>query len=905
MSIHGPSLRSRRLGYAGGIVTRPKLVDLARSLLETFRFIHFDCQMVHTDVKPENILIADTDTPKYSLGNSWVVCDFGSASLWRMDRLDTDLISTRPYRAPEVVLGNPWFYAADMWSMGCILFEIVTGQRLFEARDELSHLQLMDKRLGPLPELFTRRSKDSAKYFNSQGEFLQESELIRSGKAFTRKLSDVLQDDPDLYDLISSMLIYDPFKRITAKEALLRPIFDAGRVPNDKTVSVVHASRTNRGRNSVSARPKQPNGGEQRASNGIHTKEEVQAAGDKKPSERGRSAPATCNGRGTGAAFRQNKRGSVLLIAPMPQPPEQEPCEQPPQPHAETPTQSEAVRPPQELCVEKTAASHLSSVIGTGSGTTTRRQEASMSPHRSERLRKIRGLPTPHSMYAETPKETQREAEKETPDVANADMPALDNTLYAQKSPSPAIGLLTINHSEKTAFSPIGGSEYLSPCRERNGPSLEVSVIDPASLSQEKSVNDEGESAGTVYGETDVGSPMAPQVQKTNRETLVLPNVQEKLAPTSGNVVAQRPSTLSVPVSTVVSGAAAPEKGDQPHSAVPFTLARRRAESTQPGATATLFSQGQKPYAPCRSPPPHTFLLTATENTNPTEVPEPNGLSKERKLRARSCPAGTQVATMSHVVVDATRRDTPVRNAPHPPLSFATRRNVQQFRTGFGAAFAGNQCSGDSQPVAKGAEVLKVRKRSGTLVEGVKVSSTKNGRTHRSNSLNIPFYQNVIPQPNVRIIGGYTPSNARVACPATPLVHTEDMRAHPNTVLPACTGHVNGATTAKATDTSLPQRSSAASRPIYRQVVRKSVTSTIAPGAVARVTYAQGQQEKNSSTQGVRMTSSAPSVRTGPATCTNSYLQNTLGSATSAEDGLPEAQCPRIARRLPVVHAPE
>ncbi|KPA84323.1 protein kinase-like protein [Leptomonas pyrrhocoris] len=234
MPIHGPSIRNRRLGINRGVVTHTKLMEFAFDILETLDFVHFQCHMVHTDLKPENILIADSDVAENSMGDEWVVCDFGSASLWRMDKLDSDLISTRPYRAPEVVLGNKWHYAADMWSVGCILYEVAVGHRLFEIRDDLTHLHMMDRRVGKLPETFTKNSRYSSKFFNARGEFISTPDVIRFGKCRLTPLRDMFRDDKDFLNLLEGLLVYDPAYRMTATEALALPMFDDVRVERQK-----------------------------------------------------------------------------------------------------------------------------------------------------------------------------------------------------------------------------------------------------------------------------------------------------------------------------------------------------------------------------------------------------------------------------------------------------------------------------------------------------------------------------------------------------------------------------------------------------------------------------------------------------------------------------------------------
>ncbi|CUG92377.1 protein kinase, putative [Bodo saltans] len=226
MPLKGPTLRSRKFGIAKGHVSRTDMSRLARCLLRSLKFIHFDCKMVHTDLKPENILL-NTDAPH--IGDAWTICDFGSASHWRTDKMDSDLISTRPYRAPEVVLGNPWSYPADMWSLGCILFEAAVGVRLFEVHDDNTHLHLMTSRIGSLPEVYTRRSKHSKKFFDGQGSFLRPSGVPAASTctATGKAIREVLKDEPLLADLLHSMLHFDPAKRIRADAALEHPFFES------------------------------------------------------------------------------------------------------------------------------------------------------------------------------------------------------------------------------------------------------------------------------------------------------------------------------------------------------------------------------------------------------------------------------------------------------------------------------------------------------------------------------------------------------------------------------------------------------------------------------------------------------------------------------------------------------
>ena len=75
-------------------------------------------------------------------------------------------VSTRHYRAPEVILEHDWSYACDLWSIGCIMFELLTGVTMFQTHSNFEHLCMMQHILGPLPKSLLEGSKKS-KYFNS------------------------------------------------------------------------------------------------------------------------------------------------------------------------------------------------------------------------------------------------------------------------------------------------------------------------------------------------------------------------------------------------------------------------------------------------------------------------------------------------------------------------------------------------------------------------------------------------------------------------------------------------------------------------------------------------------------------------------------------------------------------
>lgn len=150
---------------------------ISKQLIRSVTYFH-DLNLIHTDLKPENILLHDDGyqrkqirsntiissymnlnagnekrrpekTPKYLrvLDNPLIqIIDFGSAIF--DDEYHSSIVSTRHYRAPEIVLGVGWSFPCDMWSVGCILVELVIGEPVFRTHDNLEHLAMIEKIVG-------------------------------------------------------------------------------------------------------------------------------------------------------------------------------------------------------------------------------------------------------------------------------------------------------------------------------------------------------------------------------------------------------------------------------------------------------------------------------------------------------------------------------------------------------------------------------------------------------------------------------------------------------------------------------------------------------------------------------------------------------------------------------------
>lgn len=119
--------------------------------------------IIHSDVKPDNLLISlDKASVKLS--------DFGSA-MAMSERIRTDCVQPRFYRAPEVFLGQSYDMQIDIWSAGLTLFELATGQILFEGKSNNDMVHEMLKVCGAFPLQFATSGDYASRYFTAQGDF--------------------------------------------------------------------------------------------------------------------------------------------------------------------------------------------------------------------------------------------------------------------------------------------------------------------------------------------------------------------------------------------------------------------------------------------------------------------------------------------------------------------------------------------------------------------------------------------------------------------------------------------------------------------------------------------------------------------------------------------------------------
>lgn len=202
----------------GRILLTQKLTDdhvqfFLYQLLRGLKALH-SADVLHRDLKPGNLLVnSDCDLK---------ICDFGlarsakpSQEAEKKAEFMTEYVATRWYRAPEIILTfQSYTKAIDMWSVGCILAEMLTGKPLFPGKDYVQQLTLVIQTLGtPPPEAFKRIRNRRTRHFISTMPYFE-------AKSFRHLFYGA---NPLAIDLLRRILCWIPEQRLTVEQALAHP----------------------------------------------------------------------------------------------------------------------------------------------------------------------------------------------------------------------------------------------------------------------------------------------------------------------------------------------------------------------------------------------------------------------------------------------------------------------------------------------------------------------------------------------------------------------------------------------------------------------------------------------------------------------------------------------------------
>ncbi|XP_954764.1 glycogen synthase kinase, putative [Theileria annulata] len=208
-----------------GFVPLNLIRTYAFQICRAFGYLH-SMNICHRDLKPHNLLV-DPFT------NVLKLCDFGSAKKLVKGDWSVSYICSRFYRAPELMLGsNEYTTAIDSWSIGCVLSELLLGRPIFCGDTSIDQLVKIIQILGTpsIPEMKAMNPD----YNNINFPNLKRVEL---STVFPKNT------DPDLINLISNLLKYDPTERLKPLDALTHVFFKPLIVKSSNHVTNCTSSR--------------------------------------------------------------------------------------------------------------------------------------------------------------------------------------------------------------------------------------------------------------------------------------------------------------------------------------------------------------------------------------------------------------------------------------------------------------------------------------------------------------------------------------------------------------------------------------------------------------------------------------------------------------------------------------
>ncbi|KAM9506968.1 SRSF protein kinase 3-like isoform 5-T7 [Salvelinus alpinus] len=204
LELLGPDLRCWQVCFGNPGLSLSWVKQVIAQVLQALDYLHTQCKIIHTDIKPENILLClEEQNPKQTAGGS--ACPYPGKDAKSRSTAEKDLVTpislkeitvkiadlgsscwvykhfceeiqTRQYRSLEVLLGSDYGPPADIWSVACMAFELVTGDSLFEPKAgktfslEEDHIAHIIELLGKVPAAVALSGKYSMEYFNRKGE---------------------------------------------------------------------------------------------------------------------------------------------------------------------------------------------------------------------------------------------------------------------------------------------------------------------------------------------------------------------------------------------------------------------------------------------------------------------------------------------------------------------------------------------------------------------------------------------------------------------------------------------------------------------------------------------------------------------------------------------------------------
>eukprot|EP00794_Sanderia_malayensis_P017385 gene17385-19125_t len=184
--------------------------EILYQVLKAVNFCH-QHHCIHRDVKPENILVTKDGIVK--------LCDFGFARLLTGNGAEyTDYVATRWYRSPELLVGDTQYGPpVDVWAIGCVFAEMISGQALWPGKSDVDQLYLIKKNLG---DLIARHIQifSSNQFF--LGMHIPEPSRL---DPLENRFKDI---SPEALRFMKGCLVMEPNNRLTCAELLDHPYLE-------------------------------------------------------------------------------------------------------------------------------------------------------------------------------------------------------------------------------------------------------------------------------------------------------------------------------------------------------------------------------------------------------------------------------------------------------------------------------------------------------------------------------------------------------------------------------------------------------------------------------------------------------------------------------------------------------
>jgi len=193
-------------------------------ILRGLKYIH-SANVLHRDLKPSNILLNSNCDLK--------ICDFGLARVSDPSQdhtgLLTEYVATRWYRAPEVMLNAKGYsQALDVWSVGCILGEMINNKPMFPGKHYLDQISKIQEIIGtPVRAELEFITNPKAQQYVAG---LPARPPVSWEKIYPGK-------EPMLLDMLDKLLAFNPVSRLTVEQALAHPYLEAYYDPSDEPVA--------------------------------------------------------------------------------------------------------------------------------------------------------------------------------------------------------------------------------------------------------------------------------------------------------------------------------------------------------------------------------------------------------------------------------------------------------------------------------------------------------------------------------------------------------------------------------------------------------------------------------------------------------------------------------------------